>query len=362
MDNILIYIKDLGKCHIETVWWVLEVLKKYGFHANLKKCHFHQDEVKFLGFVVSIDGIRIEEESIDAIKKWPEPKSVQDIQVFIGFANFYCHFIKGFRKITAPFTAILKTTRSSVTSASRVGGDEVVGSRGIVSRGAVGGSDASRKLAKSKSQTKSRHLENNDNLEELKVLTSNPKEAFNHLKQAFTKALILWHFDLECYIRIETNVSGYVIGEVLSQLTSNQVTSNGTIGSNIDWHPMAYFSRQIIPAETQYETHNNKLLAIIKIFKTWQDYLEDCKYEVLVLIVYNNLCRFMDTKSLSSRQVNWAQELFHYHFRINYCQGKANKAANALSWYFQRSVEEENNLYAENIKILHRVMSWSRDL
>ena len=65
----------------------------------------------------------------------------------------------------------------------------------------------------------------------------------------------------------------------------------------------------------------------------------------------------MDTKSLSSKQVRWAQELFCYHFQINYCQGKANKAADALSRYPQRSVEEEKTFRAENVKILYPLQS-----
>ena len=73
----------------------------------------------------------------------------------------------------------------------------------------------------------------------------------------------------------------------------------------------------MIPAETCYETYDSKLLAIVEAFKTWQHYLEDCKHEVLVLTDHNNLCHFMDTKSLSSKQVRWAQKLFRYHFQIN---------------------------------------------
>ena len=98
-------------------------------------------------------------------------------------------------------------------------------------------------------------------------------------------------------------MSGYTIGGVLSQLTSNQVISDGTIGSNVDWHPVAYFSRKMIPAETRYETHDGELLAIVEAFKTWRHYLEGCKHEVLILTDHNNFCCFMDTKSLSSRQV-----------------------------------------------------------
>ena len=89
LDDILIYTEDLGQDHVDTVWWVLEILQKYGLFANLKKCRFHQDEIRFLGFVVSNKGIRIEEERIETVKNWSEPRSVRDIQVFIGFANFH---------------------------------------------------------------------------------------------------------------------------------------------------------------------------------------------------------------------------------------------------------------------------------
>ncbi len=65
----------------------------------------------------------------------------------------------------------------------------------------------------------------------------------------------------------------------------------------------------------------------------------------------------MDTKNLSSRQVQWAQELSRYHFRIDYQQGKAKSAANTLSRYPQRSAKEEETLRAENAKILHRLRS-----
>ena len=123
------------------------------------------------------------------------------------------------------------------------------------------------------------------------------------------------------------------------------------------WHPVAYFSRKMIPAETRYETHDAELLAIVEAFKTWRHYLEGCKHEVLVLTDHNNLRRFMDTKSLSSHQVRWAQELSRYHFRIDYRQGKANGAADALSRFPQRSLNEEEKLQVKNSQILHCLQS-----
>ena len=76
LNDILIYTKDPAKGHVKAVWWVLEVLKKYGFYAILKKYCFYQNKVRFLGFIVSTDGIRMEEEGIDTVKKWPEPELV----------------------------------------------------------------------------------------------------------------------------------------------------------------------------------------------------------------------------------------------------------------------------------------------
>ncbi len=113
----------------------------------------------------------------------------------------------------------------------------------------------------------------------------------------------------KCHIQIETDVSGYAIGGILSQLTSDNLGR---------WHPVAFFSRKMILAETWYEIRDSELLAIVEVFKTWRHYLEGCKHEVLVLTDYNNLQLFMDTKSLSSRQVWWAQELSKYYFRIDY--------------------------------------------
>ena len=93
LDDILIYIEDTDQGHMEGVRWVLRELRKHGLFANLKKCRFYQEKVRFLGYIVSSQGIYMEEERIDTVKAWLEPKSVQNIQLFIGFGNFYRRFI-----------------------------------------------------------------------------------------------------------------------------------------------------------------------------------------------------------------------------------------------------------------------------
>ena len=74
----------------------------------------------------------------------------------------------------------------------------------------------------------------------------------------------------------------------------------------------------MIPVKIWYETHDGKLLAIVKAFKTWQHYLESCKHKILVLTDHNNFRRFIGSKNLSFRQGCWAQKLSRYYFCIDY--------------------------------------------
>ena len=144
----------------------------------------------------------MEEERIDAIKAWPEPKSIRDIQVFIGFANFYWRFIQGFSKIAAPLTSMLKTSPqpAGALSATTVDDNEVVGSNGR-NEGKSAKSDFTKPVRR---------------VEEPSFLTPDARQAFTQLRQAFTEAPILRHFDPKRHIRIETDASGYAIGGVLS--------------------------------------------------------------------------------------------------------------------------------------------------
>ena len=179
---------------------------------------------------------------------------------------------------------MLKTTGSS-DLAQRDDDDEVI----------EGGGNRNLSKFKKSKNVKSRIQKRLGAMGEPIFLTLDAREVFNKLRQVFIKAPILQHFDPECHIRIKTDALGYAIGKVLSQLILDHLTSDQG-----QWHPIAYFLKKIIPAETRYETHNDKLLAIVEAFKTWHHYLEGCKHEVLVLTDHNNLHQFMDTKSLSS--------------------------------------------------------------
>ena len=176
----------------------------------------------------------MEAKKIEVVREWPEPKSIQDIQVFLGFANFYWQFIQGFSKITAFLTSMLKTTGSPDMSGPEVRNDngkvirfgdgdsseKLAKKSGKLSKGlklSKLGNSKGKNLAKSKKPSKSGNSPNFDTKKAgPSFLTPEARAAFNCLWLAFTKAPVLQHFNPECYIRIKTDALGYAIRGVLS--------------------------------------------------------------------------------------------------------------------------------------------------
>lgn len=107
LDNILIY-SDTQEQHRRDLCAVLERLRKFALYANRTKCHFFNTEVEFLGYIVSTAGISMDKRRVATIEEWPAPRSFREVQVFLGFANFYRRFIKNYSKIVAPLTALTK--------------------------------------------------------------------------------------------------------------------------------------------------------------------------------------------------------------------------------------------------------------
>ena len=95
LDNILIY-SDTMEEHTRHFHRVLERLPDAGIHLKPEKCEIHKTEVKYLGLIIGEDGIKMDPSKVETVKAWPPPKIQQDVRAFLGFANFYRRFVKGY--------------------------------------------------------------------------------------------------------------------------------------------------------------------------------------------------------------------------------------------------------------------------
>jgi transposase InsO family protein len=265
LDDILIYSENPAE-HMRHVRMVLERLRKFSLYANPQKCTFAAKEVEFLGFLVSEAGVRMDPSRVSAIADWPTPTTHREVQVFLGFANFYRRFINRYSKIAAPLTELLKGSQ-------------------------------------------------NGKKPEPLAWNREANLAFAKLKACFTQAGVLRHFDPTQRIRIETDASGYAIAGILSQPDENG-----------QWRPVAFYSRKMQDAELNWKVHDQELLAIIESLQHWRHYCEHTAFTMEVLTDHYNLKGFMDLKEINKRQARWAIELCAYDFEIKHRPGKSNPA------------------------------------
>ena len=236
VDDILIYSRTRAE-HEQHVNMVLQRLSDAGLQIDIDKSEFYVQETKFLGMIIGVDGIRMDPVKVEAILNWEEPKTIKEVQAFLGVCNFYQRFVEGFANIARPLTQL---TRKDTPWKFR---KEIEG------------------------------------------------EAFNLLKKRLSSAPVLAHFNRSLPTRVETDVSDYCAGEILTQL-----------GADGQWHPVAYFSKNLAPAECNYQIYDKELLAIIKGLETWEPELTTLDGNLEFVTDHKGLEYFATSRRLSRRQ------------------------------------------------------------
>lgn len=145
-------------------------------------------------------------------------------------------------------------------------------------------------------------------------------DAFEELKSKLTSAPVLRHYNPDYDCMIETDASDGVIAGILSQLHPDG-----------EWHPVAYYSKTMAPAECNYGIHDKEMLAVVKSLEEWRPELHGAAKRIKIYTDHKALEYFMTTKQLTSRQARWAEALSEYYFMIMYRAGKQNGKADALT-------------------------------
>ncbi len=265
VDDILIYSDNLEE-HEKQVIKVLTRLREAGLQVDIDKSEFSVTTTKYLGFIISTDGIRVDPSKVQCIKDWKQPTTVKGIQAFLGFCNFYRRFIQEYGRVARPLT--LLTRKDAVFD-----------------------------------------------------WTTACAQAFQKLKDALLSSPVLRYFTYGKEHKLETDASDGVIAAIMSERDED---------SDL-WHPVAFFSKTMAPAECNYPIHDKEMLAIVRAFEEWQSELISHDSKVPVYSDHRALEYFMTTKQLSARQVRWAEFLSQFHFEIAFRAGKQNEKADALT-------------------------------
>ena len=128
-------------------------------------------------------------------------------------------------------------------------------------------------------------------------------EAFENLKQRVVSTPILNHFDPKRQAILETDSSDFVTGGILSQYDNEGIL-----------HPIAFYSKTIVPAKYNYYIYDKELLAIIRYFEHWYPELEYTDLPIQVFIDHQALKTFIENKELTRRQARYLDILSEFNF------------------------------------------------
>ena len=114
LDDVIIFSEDPAD-HVSHVREILQILRENKLYAKIEKCEFDKDCMTFVGYMVSTAGIGMDPAKVSSLLDWPVPKSIKDVQAFLGFANLYRKFILSYSAVASLLTDLTRKTTDKFT-------------------------------------------------------------------------------------------------------------------------------------------------------------------------------------------------------------------------------------------------------
>ncbi|PIK34812.1 Pol polyprotein [Apostichopus japonicus] len=274
-QTVLIYLDDIlvfGRTFQETqqrLEMVLSRLRSYNLKVKPEKCYLYEERLRYLGHIVSKDGILPDPEKTRAIQNWKRPETERELRSFMGLASYYRRFVANFAKIAAPLHAL------------------------------TGGQRCKAKRPHNPTRSVADRWE------------AKHEEAFLELKSKLTTAPVLGYPDFQRPYILEVDASLLGFGAVLSQ---QQETGRVVI---------AYASRGLKLDEKQMSNYSSMKLELMAlhwaITVKFRDLLLGAEF---VVYTDNNPLSYLKTSAkLGAVETRWAAELSQFHFDIAYRSG-----------------------------------------
>lgn len=276
LDDIVIYSSSVEQ-HLQRLEMVLGRLQKEGLKAKLEKCAFFQQEVGYLGHVISSQGVSTDPKKIEAVANWRRPSQVSELRSFLGFASYYRRFVSGFAKLAGPLHQLVAELAGTKP---RKGSGQALGA----------------------------------------AWTPQCEESFEALKSRLVSAPVLAYADFSRPFILEIDASYSGLGAVLSQETDSGI------------RPVAYASRGLRPTERNMSNYSSMKLEFLGLkwamTEKFREYLLGHK---CIVFTDNNPLSYLQSSKLGATEHRWAAQLASFDFDIKYWSSRSNRNADALS-------------------------------
>ena len=270
IDDILISSSNAPE-HTKHLQTVLKRLCDNGVSVNIEKCELGLSSVEFLGFCINSKGISPLLSKVDAIKEFPSPTSVKQLQRFLGMINYYHRFIS---KIASTAVSLYEHLKLFPTR-------------------------------KNKPKTKFYWPENCE-------------QAFKQLKTLLSDQTLLMHQDINAELSINTDASSVAVGAVLQHRKNQQ------------WEPLSFFSKKLSETEKKYSTFDRELLAVYLAIKHFRHLVEGREFSIMT--DHKPLCTVLHSRTEKSpRQSRQLDFISQFTADVRYIKGNENTVADTLS-------------------------------